>query len=170
MSAPLFDDITSSWDMAGLDVPLLVEAYRYWLSKKGDRAWPLRADIEPTEIPRLLPNLFLVEVPQIGPPMRFRLRLIGTAFRPFFGTDITGREVNEDEVSPDRARFCSDWREILQRGAPRWARIRQRVRGEQAERDGIAAARFTGLVMPLSRDGTVADMLLGATLYDPVQP
>ena len=165
MSAPLFDDITTSWDMATLDVPLLVEAYRYWLAKKGgDRSWPLRSSIEPTEIPRLLPHLFLVEVPQIGPPMRFRLRLVGTAFRPFFGADITGREVNEAEVSPDRARFCQEWREILQRGAPRWARIRQRV-----ERDGIAAARFTGLVMPLSRDGTVADMLLGATVYDPIQ-
>ena len=112
--------------MATLDVPLLVEAYRYWLAKKGDRPWPLRSSIEPTEIPRLLPHLFLVEVPQIGPPMRFRLRLVGTAFRPFFGADITGREVNEAEVSPDRARFCSEWREILQRGAPRWARIRQR--------------------------------------------
>lgn len=163
MSAPLFDNITSSWDMDALDVPLLVEAYRYWLSKTGDWPWPLRSSIEPTEIPRLLPNLFLVEVPQIGPPMRFRLRLVGTAFRPFFGADITGREVHEEDVSPDRARFCAEWREILQRGAPRWARIRQRV-----EHDGIAAAHFTGLVMPLSRDGTAADMLLGATVYDPV--
>lgn len=169
MSAPLFDDITSSWDMAALDVPLLVEAYRYWLAKKGgDRPWPLRSSIEPTEIPRLLSNLFLIEVSQIGPPMRYRVRLVGTAFRPFFGSDITGHEVREEEVSPDRARFCSDWREILQRGAPRWARVRQQVRGEQAERDGIAAARFTGLVLPLSRDGTAADMLLGATVYDPV--
>jgi hypothetical protein len=164
MTGPLFDNIASSWDMSGLDVPLLQEAYRYWLSKKGERPWPLRSSIEPTEIPRLLANLFLVEVSQLGPPMRYRLRLVGTAFRPFFGADITGREVHEENVSPDRARFCSDWREILQRGAPRWARIRQRV-----GHDGIDAARFTGLVMPLSRDGTAADMLLGATVYDPLQ-
>lgn len=168
MPTPLFDDITSSWDMATLDVPLLLEAYLYWLVKKGDRPWPLRADIEPTEIPRLLPNLFLVEILQREAPMRFRIRLIGTAFRRFFRIDLTGLDVAEDSFGDDGARFCAEWREVLERQQPRWARIRQQARGEQAAREGIGSIQFTGLVLPLSRDGTAADMLLGATVYDPV--
>lgn len=165
----LFDEIASSWDMTALDVPLLQEAYRYWLNKKGGRDLPLRSSIEPTEIPRLLPNLFLVEILQHAAPMRFRIRLIGTAFRRFFRIDLTGLDVAEDSFGDDGARFCAEWREVLERRQPRWARIRQQARGEQAARDGLGAVRFTGLVMPLSREGTTADMLLGATVYDPVE-
>lgn len=168
MTADLFDEISSSWDMAALDVPLLQEVYRYWLGKKGDRALPLRADIEPTEIPHLLPKLFLVEVLQPGPPMRLRMRLAGTAFRRFFGFDPTGREMSEDDPRLDRAQFCSEWREVLQQRRPRWARVRQRLGDAQVDHEGIASVHFTGLVLPLSRDGTAADMLLGATAYDPV--
>lgn len=160
MTGPRFPDITSSWDIATLDVPLLREAHAYWLDKRGDLPVPLRGAIEPTEIPRLLPNLFLVEVPQLQ-PMRFRIRLIGTAFRRFFPADLTGLEIGEESFGSDGARFCADWREVLERGQPRWARIRQTV-----DRDGIADIHLTGLVMPLSRDGTATDMLLGATVYD----
>lgn len=169
MTAELFDEISSSWDMAALDVPLLQEVWRYWRDKKADRELPLRADIEPTEIPHLLPSLFLVEVIEPGPPMRLRLRLAGTAFRRFFGFDPTGREMSEDDLRLDRARFCSEWREMLQQRRPRWARVRQRLSGELVGREGLGAVHFTGLVLPLSRDGTAADMLLGATVYDPVQ-
>lgn len=163
MAEHLFDDIASSWDMAALDVPLLQETYRYWRDKKGERELPPRSSIEPTEIPHLLPSLFLVEVLQPGPPMRLRMRLAGTAFRRFFGFDPTGRELSEDDPRLDRAQFCSEWREVLQQRRPRWARVRQRV-----GHDGIASVRFTGLVLPLSRDGKAADMLLGVTVYDPV--
>jgi hypothetical protein len=168
MPEHLFDQIESSWNMAALDVPLLQDAYRYWLDKKGERELPLRSSIEPTEIPRLLPNLFLVEVLQPGPPMRLRMRLAGTVFRRFFGFDPTGREMSEDDPRLDRAQFCSEWREVLQQRRPRWARVRQRLGSEQVGHEGIAAVHFTGLVLPLSRDGTAADMLLGATAYDPV--
>lgn len=163
MTDPRFPEIISSWDMAALDVPLLLEAHAYWLDKRGDRPVPLRKDIEPTEIPRLLPNLFLVEILEQAPPMRFRIRLIGTAFRRFFPADLTGLEISEESFGTDGARFCAEWREVLERRQPRWARIRQKV-----GRDGIAEIGFTGLVMPLSRDGTATDMLFGITLYDPL--
>lgn len=163
MTGARFPEITSSWDMAALDVPLLLEAYAYWLDKRGDQPVPLRSAIEPTEIPRLLPNLFLIEILRQDSPMRFRIRLIGTAFRRFFSADLTGLEIDEQSFGADGARFCADWRAVLERRQPRWARIRQTV-----GRDGIAEIHLTGLVMPLSRDGGAADMLLGATVYDPV--
>jgi hypothetical protein len=164
----LFDQIEDSWDIAALDVPLLRQAHDYWQSKRVGDALPLRSAIEPTEIPLLLPHLFLIEVLQRAAPMRFRIRLIGTAFRRFFRIDLTGLEVSEDAVGPDGARFCADWREVLERRAPRWARIRQQATEAPVGQAGITAIRFSGLVLPLSRDGTEADMLLGATVYDPV--
>lgn len=162
---PLFDDVTSSWDMDALDIPLLREAHSYWLGKQENGCpVPLRSAIEPLEIPRLLPYLFLIEVSQLQ-PMRFRMRLIGTSFRRFLDADLTGLEIDEAAGNHDLAMFCPDWREVLQAEKPRWARIRQTV-----GRDGIAEIRFTSLVMPLSRDGTAADMLLGITLYDDPVP
>jgi len=149
--------------MAALDVPLLLETHAYWLDKCDGRDIPLRSAIEPTEIPRLLPNLFLIEILQSGMPMRFRIRLIGTAFRRFFPADLTGLEIGEESFGKDGARFCADWREVLEQRQPRWARLRQKV-----GQDGIAEILLTGLVLPLSRDGTAADMLLGATVYDPL--
>lgn len=168
MPPRLFDQIESSWDIAALDVPLLRQVHDYWLSKRVGEALPRRSQIEPTEIPRLLPNLFLVEVLQRAVPMRYRIRLIGTAFRRFFRIDLTGLEVAEDSFGEDGARFCAEWREVLERRAPRWARIRQQATEAPVGHAGITAIRFTGLVLPVSRDGTAADMLLGATVYDPV--
>ena len=36
--------------------------YEYWMEKRGDRAMPARADIDPTEIPDLLPIVGLADV------------------------------------------------------------------------------------------------------------
>lgn len=134
-------------------------------------AWPSRADIDPLDIPLLLKYLLLIEIERLQ-PMRIRFRLMGTNFHRFFGRDLTGKTRDEVELRPDGpgtglAEMMAEWREVLQRGAPRWASVRQRV-----ERDGLGWVRFTGLALPLSRVGNpdgagTADMLLVATLYHP---
>ena len=40
----------------------LVEFLEYWRGKCDGRAMPARADIDPLEIPRLLPYVYLVDV------------------------------------------------------------------------------------------------------------
>ena len=47
----------------------------YWRSKCRARAMPARADIDPAEIPRLLPYLMLLDMPK----GRLRYRLAGEA-------------------------------------------------------------------------------------------
>ena len=56
---------------------------------------PRRADIDPGEIPRLLPDLMLVD---LLPDGRYRCRLIGTANADAHGINATGRYL--DEVLP----------------------------------------------------------------------
>src|SRR5690348_17873717 len=53
----------------------------YWRGKLRGRAMPRRADIDPAEIPRLLPHLQLVE--RIDG--RYRYRLAGTAIVAAYG-------------------------------------------------------------------------------------
>ena len=58
----------------------LEEAYRYWQRKAATRAMPCRADIDPTEIPKLLPDVMLVDVLP-GGRYRYRLRRTDGSFR-----------------------------------------------------------------------------------------
>lgn len=171
MNIPVYDVLGSSWDMAGLPPGPLADLYDYWDGKRAGRPWPSRADIDPLDIPLLLKYLLLIEIERLQ-PMRIRFRLVGTNFHRFFGRDLTGKTRDEAELRPDGpgaglAEMMAEWREVLQRGAPRWASVRQRV-----ERDGLGWVRFTGLALPLSRAGSPdgggpADMLLVATLYHP---
>ncbi len=54
---------------------------------------PRRRDIDPTEIPRLLPNLQITELIDGG--ARIRYRLTGTAIVNAYGADLTGKYFQE---------------------------------------------------------------------------
>jgi len=58
---------------------------------------PRRADIDPTEIPKLLPDVMLVDVLLQG---RYRYRLIGTANAVAHGMNATGRYLDEVLLGP----------------------------------------------------------------------
>jgi hypothetical protein len=79
----------------------LQQAFDYWLGKRAGRRMPRRADLDPIDIPRLLPHVMLTEV--VG-PRRFRYRLIGTEIQLAQGIHATGRFVDEvlkgDEYKP----------------------------------------------------------------------
>lgn len=72
-----------------LNSPLLREAHAYWESKRQNRLMPSRSDIDPIEIPRLLPYIILLDV--LPEPLDFGYRLIGTAARSIMRADYTGR-------------------------------------------------------------------------------
>jgi hypothetical protein len=76
------------------------QAYLYWLAKAAGRALPSRADIDPTEIPKLLPDVMLVERLDNG---RYRYRLIGTENTRAHGLNATGRFLDEVLPGPDYA-------------------------------------------------------------------
>jgi hypothetical protein len=78
--------------------PRLEQAYLYWLGKAAGRALPSRADIDPTEIPKLLPDVMLVERLDNG---RYRYRLIGTENARAHGVNATGRFLDEVLPGPD---------------------------------------------------------------------
>ena len=69
---------------------MLVHALEYWHSKRNGRRMPSRRDIQPTEIPRILPHIVLNDVVP-GTPVRYRYRLVGTRVTDYYGMDPTGR-------------------------------------------------------------------------------
>jgi hypothetical protein len=66
-----------------------LDLYRYWLAKRGRRAMPARSDINPGDIPTLLPYLMLVDKAD----GQFRWRLAGTAVVQEVGREPTGSVV-----------------------------------------------------------------------------
>jgi hypothetical protein len=78
--------------------PRLEQAYLYWRGKASHRAMPSRANIDPVDIPKLLPDVMLVERLPDG---RYRYRLIGTENARAHGINATGRFL--DEVLPGPA-------------------------------------------------------------------
>jgi hypothetical protein len=80
--------------------PRVEQAYLYWRDKAAGRAMPRRADIDPIEIPKLLPDVMLVERAEDG---RYRYRLIGTENTRAHGVNATGRYLDEVLPGPDYA-------------------------------------------------------------------
>jgi hypothetical protein len=79
--------------------PRLERAYLYWLDKTAGRLIPSRADIDPIEIPKLLPDVILVE--RLGDGCWYRL--IGTENARARGINATGRLPDEVLADPDYA-------------------------------------------------------------------
>ncbi|WP_374384088.1 PAS domain-containing protein [Dongia sp.] len=84
MSAWQDIDKTSSERVRALDA--------WWREKAADRRLPDRTDLDPTEIPQLLPYILLSEV---VPPFRVRYRLLGTEVVAVTGMDFTGCYLDE---------------------------------------------------------------------------
>jgi len=87
----MFDrgDIRSASVLAGYD---------YWLGKQralgGPEMLPARRDLDPIiDIPRLVPNLMLMDVR--ADPLDFRYRLVGSALRRHMAEDWTGRYLSD---------------------------------------------------------------------------
>jgi hypothetical protein len=135
---------------------ILGPAFNYWQAKCGGRAMPRRADIDPSEITKLLPNLQITELVDGG--ARVRYRLVGTAVVTAYGAEFTGKYFDE-VFSGDRLRFvednyrvmCSAKRPIL-------------VGNRYVSRKDVELFCYR-LVMPLSDDGASVNQALTAMTF-----
>ena len=139
------------FDPATLKAPRLKEAFAHWESLRRGRAMPSRRDLDPVDIPRLLPYLMLVDVePE---PLDFRYRLIGTEARSILARDYTGLRFS---ALPGKGRGSIVWdnceqvvvtRSPVSRSAPY-------VGPETYLRD------CENLLLPLSEDGCEVNMIV----------
>lgn len=73
--------------------PIVEAAAAYWQSKRHGRRMPSRADLDPCDIPRLLPNILLLDVTY--QPLNFRYRLIGTGIDYHLNEPRTGQQMRD---------------------------------------------------------------------------
>jgi hypothetical protein len=132
--------------------------YAYWDGKRRGRLMPSRADIEPTELKPYLPQLVLLDVE--GDPVRFRYRLVGTEVTQVRGglskSDPTGQFVDAVTHRQGTEAVLEHYRRVAAERRPLLAS------GLYTPTPERPWARFLRLVLPLSADGTVVNMLLVA--------
>jgi hypothetical protein len=125
-----------------------VDLYAYWLSKRGARAMPARGDVNPADIPLLLPHLILVE--RAGE--QFRYRLVGSAIVRGVGYGITGGIVGSYIDTPEIGAEVRAIFEYAFIGAsPIFAT------GRYIHKRG-AGINLSLLTLPLSEDGRAVNM------------
>jgi hypothetical protein len=73
--------------------PLVLAMLEYWQSKVVDGRLPRPADIDPTEIPKLIASMVICDLEES--PFRVRYRLAGTRQVHILGSELTGRYVDE---------------------------------------------------------------------------
>jgi hypothetical protein len=137
-----FEQVTAEPVLAG---------YRYWSSKKVGNRLPARRDIDPFEIPKLLPYVILSE---ILTPFSVRYRLVGTKVVEMNQLDFTGFGLNEGVIGDEWKAYCAEhYRIVVATRAPLFGADRYEYR----ERD---FQPFEWAIMPLAADGHTVDMCL----------
>lgn len=137
---------------AQLARPRLRDAFAYWRDKAPQGGLPARADLEPSQIVRLLPYLFLVDV--VAGSGRFRYRLVGTRITEWSGGDATGWYMDDPRCGSGGAVLQALHAEVAASGRP------LATTGEEALFKG-SLLLFDRLLLPLAADGRTVDMILG---------
>lgn len=136
----------------------VAELYAYWRSKLNGRAMPAPADIDPTEIPQLLPSIIIAEY--LGDPVRTRYRLVGTLQVYYNGLDFTGLYLDEIDWGIENEFVRLVHRTLRETAAPVFGHY------EWSFRDGIHGFAEFG-VFPLSADGKTVTRCLGIDDFSP---
>lgn len=135
--------------------PRLIWAYEYWLSQKGSRRMPARADIRPEDMKPILGRTMLVQVNR--EPFGLSYALFGTEVVRQYGQDMTGRDVTE--LMPDD--FAEMIVELYKQSIKSHKPGVHSVTSLAMER----AYTFERLALPLSSDGSEVDRFITVTEY-----
>jgi hypothetical protein len=141
--------------------PKILALTAYWQSRRPapDRL-PGRHHLSPLEIaglgPGLLRHVWLLDVER--EPLRFRLRLIGSALKAAGSPGNPGSYVDEHDGSGDLTarlvRMCEDRQPAHKRGRP-----------TMPHDPDPAVASLENVLLPLATDGSTVDMIVGCTVY-----
>lgn len=135
----------------------LAQMYAYWQQKCGDRLMPSRADIDPVGMRAFLPNTMLVDV--LTTPMgekKFRVRLVGTHIVNGYGSEFTGKYIEEINLGDQLDIIINSCMEIVNAKAPHF------LAGKLHLEDTNELISFERLGVPLSSDGDNVNIILMA--------
>jgi hypothetical protein len=137
--------------------PRLAALHAYWSSKLCGRPMPSRSDIDPIEIPKLLPWIMLVDVQEGG--ANFRYRLVGSEIASHVGAALTRRTVGSAVAGPYTEWLLGVYRTAVERKKPVFSRSELGFGSRGLKRV------VSRLMLPLSSDGETVSMILNGQDY-----
>jgi hypothetical protein len=140
--------------------PKLRQLYEYWDGKRGARAMPSRAELDPVDIRFAIGDVILVDVLDEKPP-RFRIRLHGTNLSERTNFDLTGKMLDEMPAPEFRELSTRSFRRVLRTREPLHALAERLLDGRMQ--------RYEAIIMPLSSDGERVDRLMVGMIFDPLR-
>lgn len=141
-----------------LSNPVLAKFYGYWCSLVRGDALPQRRDVDPREIPTLLPFLFMIDVSGAPPDLTFTYRLAGTEIVRRYDQEFTGK--TPEEAFPGRSdKLVAAYTKVVETGAPTYDVYEAPVPG----REHITVKR---LICPLAGAHGEVAILIGVLAFD----
>ena len=140
----------------------LLQSLEYWQHLRGGRRMPARKDLNPADIPRLLPKLMLADVRRVASETqapRICFRLVGTEIVGRFGYELTGRDLTDIDYGEQTDHVASLYRRAVDCAQPQFTQIEF-----SPSRNRILQMQH--LLLPLSDDDTNVNMIL-AVLHCP---
>ena len=136
--------------------PRLARLHDYWIGKCAGRPLPSRADIDPLEMREWLGNLLLAEF--FGGIENYRVRLDGSNLIGTGGKDRTGKGSEVLTSDEERKLVISQYKPVLDTAQPAYFET-QFLNSEGR------FLREQKLLLPLSNDGSVVNMVLAGIYY-----
>ena len=130
----------------------------YWAALGVPGRLPGRQHLDPLRIPRLLPNIWLVDVER-SPGLRFRYRLTGTRIAQAFSDDPTGRYLDEVHAGFASNGVAHNLTEVVEGREPSWRAGKPKF-GELYD-----FAHVERVYLPLAADGETVDMILAFSIF-----
>jgi hypothetical protein len=130
--------------------PDLLRLLDYWHGKRGARAFPRRADVDPLDLGFMLERIALTEVHE--EPRRYRLRIVGSWWKTVAGFETTGLWL-EDWPHANQRKLTADTYETL-------IAARRPLRAVRDAWVDDKKLSYEILLLPLSEDDTRISMIV----------
>lgn len=143
-------------------VPLLLRLHGYWDGLRAGRPWPTRQDLRPEEFVFALPYVALIEASAPSDEPGLWIRLVGEEIRNEAVGYVKGARIESIQPAWYRDHLIRRYREVLASGQSSFEAVHVVY--------DIRDYYYHRVMLPLSANGTTADMLMVATVYTPPHP
>ena len=137
--------------------PQIKTIFEHWQSMAPGDGLPARRHFDPADVPRLLPNIWLIDFHR--EPLRFSRRLVGSKIEEFAGKSLQGGWVGD---RLDEQRLSSVTRhltDVVESGKPSWRRGKPLIEYRKVHRE------IERLYLPLASGGETVDMILALSVF-----
>ena len=132
------------------------EIFEFWKRARGTHRFPAQSDLDLTEVPKLLPNLFILDA---EPNRAFRYRFMGSSLDDHIGIALTGRTFSEHRSGRVLEEITNFFSRIIDGDVVG-------VMTSQLPSETVKWATYTRVGLPIADDHETPNKVLGIMLIE----